>query len=118
LFNSNPAPLSGVLAIGYFLHPFVIPIIRETSTPSKAESSISYGYFLVFLTNFMIGLFGLFGFMGSSFNNYSKVSDVNNWPIAQNCVTQFDSKDIWAFLINIVLLGFCSSCYPLVHSFI
>lgn len=31
LLNSNPAPLSGVLAIGYFMHPFIIPVLRGPS---------------------------------------------------------------------------------------
>ena len=31
LLNSNPVPLAGVLAIGYFIHPCVVPVIRKTS---------------------------------------------------------------------------------------
>jgi hypothetical protein len=27
LINTNPGPLLGVLALGYFIHPFVIPIL-------------------------------------------------------------------------------------------
>jgi len=35
LLNTNPVPLAGVLSIGYFFHPFAIPIVRKTSAPEK-----------------------------------------------------------------------------------
>jgi hypothetical protein len=62
LYNFNPAPLAGVLAIGYFIHPCVVPVIKKTSIPANYERDISYGYFLVFLSYFLVGLAGFFGF--------------------------------------------------------
>lgn len=31
LINFNPVPMAGVLAVGYFIHPCVIPVIRKSS---------------------------------------------------------------------------------------
>jgi hypothetical protein len=76
LINSNPAPLAGVLAIGYFMHPLVIPVIRRTSVEKNYERDVSYGYTLIFLSYFLVGLFGFFGFQGNYFNEFAKMARV------------------------------------------
>jgi len=118
LLNTNPVPLAGVLSIGFFIHPFVIPIVRKTSAPAKQERDIVLGYFLVFFTYFMVGTAGFYGFLGNYFSEYSKTADVNNWPIAQNCITMFNSNNILALIVQIVMLVLCTSTYPLINIFI
>jgi len=117
LINFNPVPIAGVLAVGYFIHPCVIPVIRKSSIQKNQERDIIYGYCLVFLSYFSVGIAGYIGFMGIEFAEYAKYADKNNWPIAQNCITMFDSKDIAAFIIQLFLLVLCCSTYPIVSFF-
>jgi len=66
----------------------------------------------------MVGIAGFYGFSGNYFSDYSKTADADNWPIAQNCITMFQSDNILAFIIQIVMLVLCASTYPLVNIFI
>jgi hypothetical protein len=62
MFNFNPGPLGGVLALGYHIHALVIPILQETSTPANYEKDIRYGFYLGFFTYLGIGVAGFYGF--------------------------------------------------------
>ena len=62
MFNSNYAPLMGILGGGYYLHNITLPIIRNSKEPKNNVRDVFIGYFLVFLSYAICGVFGSFGF--------------------------------------------------------
>ena len=69
LVNQKFSALAGVLSIGYFLHPIMVPIIRKNENQNNNERDVKIGFALVLCTYMMIGAFGYFGFMGYYFRN-------------------------------------------------
>ena len=118
MFNTNFTPLAGVLGLGYFMHPCVIPIIRKNRVHENNERDLSIAYFLVFLVYLTIGVTGYYGFMGSDFNNYALTADPLNWPIAQNCIIMFNNTDIIPFIIRLVILTLTISSFPILNNLI
>ena len=104
LVNTNFSPLAGVLCIGYFLHPVSIAIIRKNRDQTKNERDVFLGFFLVFISYLLIGIFGYFGFMGMYFMSHMmEVEDgSSNGPISQNCFQMFDRTDILGFFLRVV----------------
>ena len=82
MFNTNFTPLAGVLGVGFFLHPFTVPIVRNNLNQKNNERDVSWGYFLVFLSYALIGLFGYFGFRGVYFAGYEDKAPESGKPIA------------------------------------
>ena len=82
MFNSNFSPLAGLLGVGYCLHPQIIPIMRNNKKQENNERDVSIGYFLVFLSYVLIGVFGYFGFTGIYFSEYEKLAPESGKPLA------------------------------------
>jgi len=70
LFNLNFAPLAGDLCTGYFLHTCALPVLRSSSNPKKSGRDLFIGYFLVYVSYSIVGLFGYIGFMGTNYSDY------------------------------------------------
>ena len=69
MFNSNFAPLAGTLCTGYFLHTIAQPVLRQSKNPEKNNRDLFIGYFLVFLSYALVGVFGYIGFVGYDFRH-------------------------------------------------
>ena len=65
--NSSFGPLMGILGGGYYLHNISLPIIRNAEKPENNIRDVFLGYFLVFLSYTICGLFGYYGFSGTYF---------------------------------------------------
>jgi len=70
MFNLNFAPLAGDLCTGYFLHTCALPVLRSSANPEKNNRDLFYGYFLVFISYSVVGLFGYIGFIGYNYSSY------------------------------------------------
>ena len=70
LYNSNFAPLSGILGLGYFIHTCSLPIVRSAAKPEKVDRDVFLGYLFVFLSYLLIGCLGYIGFVGYDFSDY------------------------------------------------
>ena len=64
MFKSNYGPLMGILGGGYYLHNITLPIIRNSKEPKNNVRDVFIGYFFVFLSYSICGIFGSFGFQG------------------------------------------------------
>lgn len=67
LFNKYYPPLVAILGGGYFLHVIALPIIKDAKNPEDNAKNVFIGYFLVFLSYTVCGVFGYFGFSGTYF---------------------------------------------------
>ena len=67
MFNLNFAPLAGDLCTGYFLHTCSLSVLRASKNPENTNRDLFLGYFLVFISYAIVGLFGYIGFIGSEF---------------------------------------------------
>lgn len=70
MFNLNFAPLAGDLCTGYFLHTCSLSVLRSSKNPEKNGRDLFLGYFLVFISYSIVGLFGYIGFMGYNFREF------------------------------------------------
>ena len=118
LFGSNVGPLSGLLGVGYFLHPCSIPIVRKNRNQANNERDLSIGFTLVFLTYTVIGVFGYIGFSGRQFEQFASVANPENWPIAQNCMMMFDQANWGIFIMRLLIFYLVSSSYPILNHFL
>eukprot|EP00347_Sterkiella_histriomuscorum_P006074 403354168 len=99
-FNGAFGPLMGILGGGYYLHNISIPIVRNAKNPENNVRDVFIGYFLVFISYFICGLFGYYGFTGTYFTQ-----TLHEPEILSNCLLMFDSKNIIAIIIR-----FCVFC--------
>lgn len=119
LVNEKFSPLAGVLCIGYFLHPVMIPIIRRNQNQGKNERDIVVGFILVFGTYVLMGVLGYFGFMGYYFRNHMARNLKGNArePLTQNCILMFEESDPVGFFLRTVIILNCMSSFPILHHF-
>lgn len=96
LFNGAFGPLMGILGGGYYLHNISIPIVKNAKNPEKNIRDVFIGYFMVFISYAICGLFGYYGFSGSVFEGAE---------IQQICLLMFSSKNVLAIIIR-----FCVFC--------
>lgn len=82
MFNSNFAPLAGMLGIGYFLHPIALPIVRSNRNQRNNRRDVFLGYLFTFLSYIVIAIFGYIGFSGTYFTEYALRAEGLNKPIA------------------------------------
>ena len=69
LFNKHYPPLIAILGGGYFLHVITLPIIKDAKNPEDNTKNVFIGYFIVFLSYSLCGVFGYFGFSGKYFTS-------------------------------------------------
>ena len=100
LYNSNFAPLMGILGGGYYLHNITLPIIKNAKNPEKNVRDVFLGYLLVFLSYTICGTLGYFGFSGTYFTD-----TMNEHEIQSNCLLMFSSTNVLAIIIR-----FCVFC--------
>jgi sodium-coupled neutral amino acid transporter 9 len=93
LFRNKFSSLAGMMSLGYFLHNISLSIVRENRYPENNQRDLFMGYFLVFLSNCLVGTLGYLGFSGASFT--ISIRDT------QNLLYMFKATDILAFLIRI-----------------
>lgn len=70
MWNTNFAPLCGILCTGYFLHTVSIPIIRASKSPERKYIELFWGYFAVMISYIACGVLGYYGFIGYAFRSY------------------------------------------------
>jgi hypothetical protein len=100
-FNSSFGPLMGILGGGYYLHNITLPIVRNAAKPENNVRDVFLGYFLVFLSYVICGLFGLYGFSGYYFTH----GDPKQTEILSNCLLMFSPSNVFAIIIR-----FCVFC--------
>jgi sodium-coupled neutral amino acid transporter 9 len=118
MFNSNFAPLAGMLGIGYFMHPIVIPIIRSNKVQKNNERDLFLGYFFTYLSYVICGILGYIGFMGTKFTDYALQAYGTERPIAQNCITMYQPTDNIAFFVRIMLFFLVFFSFPILIHFL
>jgi solute carrier family 38 (sodium-coupled neutral amino acid transporter), member 9 len=115
LFSTNFASLAGVLGIAYFLHPVTIPIVRANKHQEFNTRDVSLGYFYVYLTYLIIGLFGYIGFSGSYFRPYLETF---NYVINQNCLKMFEKTDVIAVVLRLLVFALNFTGVPILTHFV
>lgn len=90
----------GILGGGYYLHNISLPIVRNSAKPENNARDVFIGYFLVFISYILCGLFGYYGFTGHYFTH-----DLGYSEIKENCLLMFKSDNIFAIIIR-----FCVFC--------
>ena len=120
LFNANFAPLGGILCQGYFLHTCSLPIMRSAKKPENTSRNLFIGYFVVFLTYLIIGVFGYIGFLGTFFKAYYvRIShSIRYSQINQNCLDMFNTESVLAFILRLALFFLLFASYPLFNLFL
>lgn len=118
MFNSNFAPLAGMLGIGFFLHPIALPIVRSNRNQRNNERDVFLGYLFTFLSYLVIAIFGYIGFSGSYFTEYALRAEGFNRPIAQNCITMYEPTDNLAFFMRIMLFFLVFFSFPILIHFL
>jgi hypothetical protein len=104
MFGSDFKNLAGMLAAGYYMHQLGLPIILDSKNQKNNSRDVFLGYFFVFLTYCIIGLFGYIGFSGSHFEGMD---------IKQNILNMFSTKNPIATVVRIVSFIQIFSVYPL-----
>lgn len=66
--SNNPAPISGILSAGYFLHTMSIPIVKNNAKQENNMRDVFVGYFMVFISYVIVGFLGYIGFSSDIFN--------------------------------------------------
>jgi len=87
----------GILGGGFYLHNMSLPIYRNSKKPENNVRDIFIGFFVVFLSYAILGIFGYIGF--------SSVKIFGNIDIAENFLNMFTTKNVYANIIR--LCCFC-----------
>lgn len=69
LFGPNFSSLSGILCMGYYLHPSSLPIVRSSKNPEKTGRDVFIAYLMTFLCYAVCGCLGYIGYLGYSFKD-------------------------------------------------
>ncbi len=85
----------GILGGGYYLHNISLPIVRNAANPKNNVRDVFIGYFLVFASYVLCGLFGYYGFTGTYFTE-----TLGETEIKSNCLLMFGSDNIFAIIIR------------------
>lgn len=68
LFGKSPFKLCGNLTLGYFSHTFCLPIMKNNKNQKNNTRDLLFGYLLVALTFFVVGVCGYIGFSGKEYS--------------------------------------------------
>lgn len=64
MWNTNFAPLAGMLNIACYSHAAIIPVIQQTNRPDRKYRDLAWAYFAAMVTNLVAGAIGYYGFIG------------------------------------------------------
>mmetsp|Transcript_1201 Transcript_1201/g.2198 ORF Transcript_1201/g.2198 Transcript_1201/m.2198 type:complete len:187 (-) Transcript_1201:296-856(-) len=105
MFGTQFSPVMGILAGGFYLHNISLPIYRGSKYPEKSVRDMFIGFLVVCLSYCVCGTLGTFGFNSEAIFG-------GGIHAQQNCLNQFDSKNVVANIIRICtffqLLASCS----------
>ena len=107
------------MSMANYLHSRSLPILRSAEEPEKKNRNLCSAYFIVFLSNVIIGVFGYVTFIGVDFYYwyYLFPDDTFTNEIATNCLNMFPYWEVVSFVVRICAFFELFATYPIVNIF-